>query len=80
MDQPPSGPTSITTFILRFWREPSSGSVRWRGRVEHVQSGHKLDFLDAEGLLRFLRARGLPMTVAQGVDSEREIGDRRQDS
>jgi hypothetical protein len=51
--------TTIGTFVLRFWRETSTGKVRWRGRIEHVQSGESLAFLEFEAMLNFLRHFGI---------------------
>ena len=56
------GPTPIRptpTFVLRFWREASADQVRWRGRIEHVQSGQSAAFLDVWAMLRFLRRFGV---------------------
>jgi len=36
---------------VRFWRELSAGELRWRGRIEHVQSGQAASFLNIDGLL-----------------------------
>ncbi len=47
------------TFVLRFWRETSAGDVRWRGRIEHVQSGKRIDLLKVENLLLFLQRFGI---------------------
>ena len=47
--------TATATFVLRFWRETMAGEVRWRGRIEHVQSGEKVSFLDLEGMQQFIR-------------------------
>lgn len=52
----PVSPTS--TFVLRFWREWSITMPRWRGRIEHVQSGQYTDFVELEDLLEFVRAFG----------------------
>ena len=49
-------PTS--TFVLRFWREWSDAKGRWRGRIDHVQSGQGVDFLDLESVLDFIREQG----------------------
>jgi hypothetical protein len=51
--------TTMATFVVRFWREPSAGQVRWRGQIEHVQSGQSAAFLDLEAMLRFLRRFGV---------------------
>jgi len=44
---------------VRFWRELSAGELRWRGRIEHVQSGQAASFLDIDGLLEFLEHFGI---------------------
>jgi hypothetical protein len=49
--------TSI--FVVRFWREGSPSGARWRGRIEHVQSGESLSFLDLESVLQFLGRFGI---------------------
>jgi hypothetical protein len=49
----------VSTFVIRFWREWSATTGRWRGRIEHVQSGQRVDFLDLEGILEFLRGFGV---------------------
>ena len=49
----------MATFVVRFWREPSAGQARWRGQIEHVQSGQSAAFLDLEAMLRFLRRFGI---------------------
>jgi hypothetical protein len=45
----------MITFVVRFWRDTSAGEGRWRGRIEHVQSGDGVAFLELEGMLRFMR-------------------------
>jgi len=55
--------TAPVTFVLRFWRETSAGRVRWRGQIEHVQSGEKAAFLDIGTMLRFLRRFGVEVEV-----------------
>jgi hypothetical protein len=47
--------------VLRFWREWSDAKGHWRGRIEHVQSGQGVDFLDLEGVLDFVRDQGVMM-------------------
>ena len=46
------------TFIVRFWWEAGSTEAqrlnRWRGRIEHLQSGDALSFLEARQLLGFI--------------------------
>jgi hypothetical protein len=49
----PSTPPS-STFVVRLWREGTVEGPRWRGRIEHLQSGESRGFVDAEGLLAFV--------------------------
>lgn len=51
--------TSAATFIIRFWQEWSGTESRWRGRIEHVQSGQRADFLGVEGLIGFFDRFGI---------------------
>ena len=48
-----------STFVVRFWRESSGAGARWRGRIEHVQSGESAAFGDLDGMLAFLRRFGI---------------------
>jgi len=48
-----------STFVLRFWREWSATGSRWRGRIEHVQSGERADFVALEGMMEFVRDLGV---------------------
>ena len=43
---------------MRFWQEWSVAGPRWRGRIEHVQSGQSAAFLDLYGMLDFIRRFG----------------------
>jgi len=63
----PSSPPPVNTFVLRFWREWSTATGRWRGRIEHVQSGQRADFADLEEALAFLRGFGV---MGQGQNGE----------
>jgi hypothetical protein len=54
-----SAGSPVSTFVVRFWRERSRGEVRWRGRIEHLQSGDNASFLDLESLLEFVRGVGV---------------------
>ena len=49
----------MLTFVLRFQRETTAGEARWRGSVEHVQSGEIVAFLDFETMLFFLQRFGI---------------------
>ncbi len=48
-----------STFVVRFWQEWSAAGPRWRGRIEHVQSGENAAFLDVDGMLDFVRRAGV---------------------
>lgn len=48
-----------STFVIRFWREWSTATGRWRGRIEHVQSGQRADFVGLEGILEFVQGFGV---------------------
>lgn len=50
---------SISTFVIRFWREWSAAGSRWRGRIEHVQSGQSATFLGLDGMLDFIQGFGV---------------------
>lgn len=52
----PSPP--VSTFVIRFWREWSSVRPRWRGRIEHMQSGQSATFLGLNAMLDFMRRFG----------------------
>jgi hypothetical protein len=55
----PSSPSPVSTFVVRFWREWSAKAGRWRGRIEHVQSGRRADFVEPEAILAFVQALGV---------------------
>jgi hypothetical protein len=56
----PSAPAApMLTFVLRFQCEITVGEVRMRGRIEHVQSGEAIAFMDFETMLRFLQHFGI---------------------
>lgn len=48
-----------STFVLCFWREWSGAAGRWRGRIEHVQSGHRADFVKLADVLDFVQGLGV---------------------
>jgi hypothetical protein len=54
-----SCPPPASTFVLRFWREWSAAGSRWRGRIEHVQSGESAVSLDLQGILDFIERCGV---------------------
>ena len=53
--EPLSPVPPASTFVVRLWYEGTAEGPRWRGRVEHLQSGESQAFLDADGLLSFVR-------------------------
>jgi hypothetical protein len=55
----PSRISPASTFVIRFWREWSASAARWRGRIEHVQSGQRADFVQPEDILRFVGGFGI---------------------
>jgi len=55
----PRSVETTTTFVLRFRCEWTGAESRWRGRIEHVQSGRRHDFLGVEELLGFLEQYGI---------------------
>lgn len=74
MNQPPAEATTTKTFVVRFWHEYSDTESRWRGRVEHVQSGRRQDFLSLEEMLDFLQQMGVPLVqVSNGGTGVNEI-------
>jgi hypothetical protein len=58
MAEPPSVPPT-NTFVVRFWREGSPSRRRWRGRIEHVQSGRRADFVELEDISGFVQGFGV---------------------
>ena len=59
MNQPSAKTTATTIFVVHFWREWTGAELRWRGRVEHVQSGQQGNFLAVEDLLSFFQRFGV---------------------
>lgn len=55
----PASPTPTSTFVVRFYREWAGGALRWRGRIEHLQSGQSAAFLDLDKMLAFIRSFGI---------------------
>lgn len=50
---------AVNTFVVRIWYEHSLATPRWRGRIEHLQSGRTLAFLELEQALAFIHALGM---------------------
>lgn len=45
----------LNTFIVRFWRESDQLTVRWRGQIQHIQTGEQLSFAQEKPMLTFIR-------------------------
>jgi hypothetical protein len=45
----------LNTFVVRLWLEASGSGMRWRGRVEHVQSGQSISFRRTDELVGFVQ-------------------------
>lgn len=61
----------VNTYVIRVWRESALDAPRWRGRIEHLQSGRRAAFLDPERILAFIRASGAFTSDQRGdVDSQ----------
>ncbi len=65
----PSHILSASTFIVRFWREWSATGSRWRGRIEHVQSGEGVTSLDLQGIVDFIQCRGIMVDHPAGHEN-----------
>ena len=59
MTRPSTRTIAPMTFVVRFWREWTGTEVRWRGRVEHVESGQRASFLEIGDLLGFFDRFGI---------------------
>ena len=58
----PSSIPPASTFVVRFWVERSAAGSRWRGRIEHVESGETTAFLTTEKMLEFVQGTGVTAT------------------
>ncbi|NIN67124.1 MAG: hypothetical protein GTO63_20995 [Anaerolineae bacterium] len=67
----PSGVPRVVTFVVRFWREWSAAGVRWRGRIQDVQSGDAASFMNLDKMLQFLRGSGV-MADDESLTQEQE--------
>ena len=61
----------VNTFVVRFWREWSVAGPRWRGQIDHVQSGENARFLDLEGMLDIIRCFGV-MRQCESINTYEE--------
>ena len=52
-------PETYLSFLVRLWHEPNMESpaqiIRWRGEVEHIQSGQRWSYETLDEVLSFLR-------------------------
>lgn len=62
----PSEAPPTSTFAVRLWREGPGTACRWRGRIEHVQSGHSASFLDLADAVQFVRSLGVMAVAPDG--------------
>jgi hypothetical protein len=60
------------TFVVRFWQEWSAAGSRWRGQVEHVQSGKDAPFLEMESILDFIRSFGVMADESRSMRQGKE--------
>jgi hypothetical protein len=67
MAQTPEVPP-VSTFVVRFWREWSVAGPRWRGQVDHVQSGQTNRFVALDELLAIIRSYGVMASEAEQAD------------
>jgi hypothetical protein len=58
LTESPSIPPA-STFVVRMWYEGTAEGPRWRGRIEHLQSGEAIAFVESEEMVRFLRRFGV---------------------
>ena len=61
---------SLPTFVARIWLEPGrDASIRWRGKVRHVQADRETYFNDLGELRAFLEeVSGVPGALHDGKD------------
>lgn len=45
----------LNTFIVRFWRDPDGSVYRWRGQIQHIQTGEQLSFVQGNVMLTFIQ-------------------------
>jgi hypothetical protein len=61
----------MTSFVLRFVREVGEEhEARWRGLVQHVQSGAERNFADFTDAVKFMQGRVLENTVRALDDAD----------
>ena len=65
-----------STFVIRFWREWSASGSRWRGCIEHVQSGTSVTRSDLKGIVGFIQRYGIMVDGADHHTVESEEGRR----
>lgn len=45
-----------STFIVRIWLERSEIHPRWRGQIQHIQSGEKAAFMNLKEMGQFIQS------------------------
>ena len=63
-----------TSFVARIWMEPNeTGEQKWRGQINHVQTGQREYFEDLAAMRRFIEivsnAQGPKSGLASGLGS-----------
>jgi hypothetical protein len=59
-----------STFVIRFWCEWSVNGSRWRGHIEHVQSGTSVTCLDLQEIVGFVQRYGI---MVDGPDQHTSV-------
>jgi hypothetical protein len=67
----PSSTLPASTFIVRFWRDRSGDESRWRGQIQHVQSGESASCLDLETIVDFIQRLGV---MTNALSERRDAG------
>ncbi|NOZ70843.1 MAG: hypothetical protein GXP38_02845 [Chloroflexi bacterium] len=71
--RPPIPP--LSTFIIRFWQEPSATGPCWRGVVQHIQSGEQTAINNSSALLTFIQ-RWVHMSESNSNNKDSSVEDR----
>jgi len=68
---------SQNTFIVRFWWkwqvEDPDRTMTWCGRVEHVQSGEGMTFIDVRQLLTFIERFVAPLSSPSHEEGKKDL-------
>jgi hypothetical protein len=69
MTEPIPVPT-ISTFVVRFWQEWSTGGPRCRGRIEQIPSGKSTALLHEEVMWQFIQSFGIMVEPSNEHETE----------